>query len=84
MKVTSVVAFLAAIVAVNAAAVDITPNAKYVALDKRDCGAAGSCNGAGGSDLCNDRCKRCSGPTGNYARGDCCGFAWQACCCYYS
>ncbi|KAF9468353.1 hypothetical protein BDZ94DRAFT_1119735, partial [Collybia nuda] len=48
------------------------------------CGAEGSCRGIGGSELCNDRCKRCSGPTGRYSRGDCCGYFGQTCCCYYS
>ena len=48
------------------------------------CGAEGSCHGLGGSELCNDRCKRCTGPSGPYTRGDCCGFAGQVCCCYYS
>nr|BAD13414.1 anti-biotic-peptide 1 [Rhizopus microsporus var. oligosporus] len=48
------------------------------------CGAEGSCHGFGGGELCNDRCKRCSGPTGKYKRGACCGTLKQACCCYYS
>jgi hypothetical protein len=36
------------------------------------CGAAGSCHGIGGGDLCNDRCTKCSGPSGTYRRGACC------------
>jgi len=46
----------------------------FVAENLASCGAAGSCEGFGGADLCNDRCKRCSGTTGPYDRGDCCGF----------
>ncbi|KAK7421651.1 hypothetical protein QQX98_002118 [Neonectria punicea] len=41
------------------------------------CGAAGSCVGTGGGELCNDRCKHCSGPSGQYTRGECCGFGWH-------
>ncbi|RYP48347.1 hypothetical protein DL768_005766 [Monosporascus sp. mg162] len=52
-------------------------------LEPRQCGAAGSCKGTGGGKLCNDRCKKCSGPSGKYKSGECCGFGWQTCCCYY-
>ncbi|KAI9290803.1 hypothetical protein K502DRAFT_353612 [Neoconidiobolus thromboides FSU 785] len=45
-----------------------TPDGK-LATEIQECGAAGSCEGPGGGDLCNDRCKRCSGPTGMYHRG---------------
>ncbi|KAJ2962564.1 hypothetical protein NQZ79_g2417 [Umbelopsis isabellina] len=84
MKFTSVVAAFVAIAYANAAVVDVTEVPKYTAIEKRDCGAAGSCHGLGGHELCNDRCKRCSGPTGKYHRGACCGFANQSCCCYYN
>ncbi|KAM3581040.1 hypothetical protein VKS41_006485 [Umbelopsis sp. WA50703] len=84
MKFATIVAVCAAVVYVNAAAVDVTEVPQYMSIEKRDCGAAGSCAGFGGEELCNDRCKRCSGPTGKYRRGACCGFLDQSCCCYYS
>ncbi|RYP05573.1 hypothetical protein DL765_009807 [Monosporascus sp. GIB2] len=54
-----------------------------LSLEPRQCGAADSCRGTGGGKLCNDRCKRCSGPSGKYKSGECCGLGWQRCCCYY-
>ncbi|XP_037050576.1 uncharacterized protein LOC119084614 [Bradysia coprophila] len=48
------------------------------------CGAAGSCQGIGGGALCHDRCRQCSGPSGPYTRGACCGTLWLTCCCYYN
>ncbi|KAI9292882.1 hypothetical protein K502DRAFT_367222 [Neoconidiobolus thromboides FSU 785] len=54
-----------------------------IAAEIQACGAAGSCKGIGGRKLCNDRCKKCSGPTGPYKKGDCCGWGWLTCCCYY-
>ncbi len=47
------------------------------------CAAAGSCRGFGGGKLCNDRCKKCSGPSGNYAKGECGGTLLQTCQCFY-
>ncbi|KAI9924207.1 hypothetical protein MW887_007157 [Aspergillus wentii] len=46
-------------------------------LEARACGAAGSCRGFGGGDLCNDRCKKCEGTSGKYKRGKCCGTGLQ-------
>ncbi|KAI9291059.1 hypothetical protein K502DRAFT_155944 [Neoconidiobolus thromboides FSU 785] len=60
-----------------------TPDGK-LATEIQACGAAGSCKGPGGGDLCNDRCKQCSGPSGKYKKGECCGWGWQSCCCYYN
>lgn len=38
------------------------------------CGAAGSCHGPGGGELCNDRCEHCTDSHGKpYTRGECCG-----------
>ncbi|KAG6980309.1 hypothetical protein FocnCong_v009885 [Fusarium oxysporum f. sp. conglutinans] len=54
-----------------------------LAAQLEGCGAAGSCQGPGGGELCNDRCKRCTGETGPYSRGECCGWLWLSCCCYY-
>ncbi|KAI9292881.1 hypothetical protein K502DRAFT_351563 [Neoconidiobolus thromboides FSU 785] len=44
-----------------------------IASEIQECGAAGSCKAPAGARLCNDRCKRCSGPSGRYKKGECCG-----------
>lgn len=41
--------------------------------------AEDSCQGLGGGDLCNDRCKACK-----YNRGECGGSLWQVCQCFRS
>ena len=55
-----------------------------VTIVDSQCGAADSCKGVGGGALCNDRCKKCKGPSGYYKRGACGGLGWQRCYCYYS
>ncbi|UNI16533.1 hypothetical protein JDV02_002961 [Purpureocillium takamizusanense] len=66
-------------------AVDMTERSENInTLEARACGAAGSCKGVGGGDLCNDRCKKCKGPSGYYKKGECGGLGWQRCYCYYA
>lgn len=86
MQFNSLFLTLAAFAAVAVAAPESTPApvAFAQAFEIQACGAAGSCNGIPNAELCNDRCKRCSGPTGSYKRGACCGFLNQTCCCYYA
>jgi hypothetical protein len=72
MKLTIAFIFTLASVAISApseldTATSLAQNAAQA------CGAAGSCKGFGGGDLCNDRCKKCTGTSGHYSRGACCG-----------
>ncbi len=54
-----------------------------VTIVDSQCGASGSCVGVGGAKLCNDRCKKCYGPSGYYTSGSCGGLLWQTCQCFY-
>ncbi|KAJ6441392.1 retrovirus polyprotein [Purpureocillium lavendulum] len=90
MKFTQVPIVLALLIPAIAAmpageSVDMTERSDDMnVFEARACGAAGACKGVGGGDLCNDRCKKCSGPSGKYKKGECGGFGWQRCYCYYS
>ncbi|RYP01140.1 hypothetical protein DL766_007686 [Monosporascus sp. MC13-8B] len=48
-----------------------------ILLEPKQCGAADSCRGTGGGKLCNNRYKKCSGPSGKYKSDERCGFGWQ-------
>ncbi|KAI9934514.1 hypothetical protein ASPWEDRAFT_175242 [Aspergillus wentii DTO 134E9] len=78
MKLSLVLVSLAAC----ASALVTDRSAETKTLVARECGAADSCQGWG-SDLCNDRCKKCYGDSGYYKRGECGGLMWYTCSCYY-
>ncbi|ROT37514.1 hypothetical protein SODALDRAFT_334625 [Sodiomyces alkalinus F11] len=85
MKFTLVVALLVSAVAAMPAAADNANAEVEVAgdsLQAMNCGS-GLCRGIQDSSLCNNRCQNCSGPSGPYSRGECGGFLWQTCRCFY-
>ncbi|KAL2756645.1 hypothetical protein ACRALDRAFT_1062354 [Sodiomyces alcalophilus JCM 7366] len=79
MKFTLVLALLAPIIAAMPAAEAAAENS----LEARAGCGDGLCKGFQDSKLCDNRCKNCSGPSGKYSYGECGGFLWQTCRCFY-